>query len=749
MATTPTNKPIPSEDPRDLKFNAGKIDEVVTSDAHYYTDRFGVRRWTIAGFQYTAEEAIRNYGYITMDSFEDGATLTLPNQVLRYKANGEYYRWDGEFPKIVTEGSTPESSGGVGLGAWVSVGDASLRTELSYKYGFSLVGAASYNDIRNYTGSKTRILCYGRTNQLDGGYGIFVLDDTDTTSDDNDGAILVTTDGKRWKREFAGRFQAAWFGAIGDGVTNSTDAINKLLSAAGTYSKIEFSKGTYLTAGLHNILEGQDIKFNDATFKSDGTADTHELFFINTDNVSLHGGFTIDGESRNPGERHPKVAIGLRVGNTRTVNNFSCSGFRGLGTVYALYITSAKNSRISDCYAYRNGDGFRIASNTTAVLDVNGVDNLVFERCVAEENGYPYLPTDGTMFTTSSGGFKVTDVAIRNLKYIDCVAINNCAHGFDYHGHDYTSVPSGFLQDGLHYINCQSISNNTPEAYRPASEVAPQGLSSGFFLAAGGTPIYNVTIDGCSSYGHVGEEIFVTSLDNVNGIVGLTVKSLSVFGAARASNTGIRATNSVIRTKRVRNLCIKDITLRNVGSLYNFVVYNQDTRGITELSGFVEGDAPNLLYTQASTDSTAKLILSDFTHRKVDNLDSTAAVSVRALDYTEILVDGITISDVAATKPLVQGIFQQKPNRDTISLKVVNSVFTGSSSKMTAAVEISTLGGSKLISGNTVSNATYGFIGGGTENAIIAANHMVTGTVTTPLLNFPGSTIKIGNYGIS
>lgn len=140
MATTPTNKPIPSEDPRDLKFNAGKIDEVVTSDSHYYTDRFGKRRWTIAGFQYTAEEAIRKYGYITMDSFEDGATLTLPNQVLRYEATGEYYRWDGEFPKTVSAGSTPETSGGVGLGVWVSVGDASLRSDLSQSTGAELLG---------------------------------------------------------------------------------------------------------------------------------------------------------------------------------------------------------------------------------------------------------------------------------------------------------------------------------------------------------------------------------------------------------------------------------------------------------------------------------------------------------------------------------------------------------------------------------------------------------------------------------
>lgn len=149
MATTPTNKPIPSEDPRDLKFNAGKIDEVVNSDVQYYTDRFGVRRWTIAGFQYSAEEAIRNYGYITMDSFEDGATLTLPNQTLRYEANGEYYRWDGEFPKIVTAGSTPETAGGIGVGSWVSVGDAALRTQLANTTGADLVGIMPYGTVQD------------------------------------------------------------------------------------------------------------------------------------------------------------------------------------------------------------------------------------------------------------------------------------------------------------------------------------------------------------------------------------------------------------------------------------------------------------------------------------------------------------------------------------------------------------------------------------------------------------------------
>ncbi|MDV5637182.1 tail fiber/spike domain-containing protein [Enterobacter hormaechei] len=134
MATQPTNLPVPSESYRDLKFNSGKIDEFVTSQNHTYTDRFGVQHWTISGIEYTASQAISQFGYITLDSFEEGNTLTLPNQVLRFEATGEYYRWDGTFPKTVLAGSTPETTGGIGIGAWISVGDASLRTDIENGY---------------------------------------------------------------------------------------------------------------------------------------------------------------------------------------------------------------------------------------------------------------------------------------------------------------------------------------------------------------------------------------------------------------------------------------------------------------------------------------------------------------------------------------------------------------------------------------------------------------------------------------
>jgi len=151
MATTPTNNPIPSESPRDLKYNAGKVDEFVSSNQESYTDRFGVERYTISGITKLASDAISAYGYITLDSFEDGATLTLPNQTLRFEATGEYYRWDGSFPKVVPAGSTPSSTGGIGGGAWLSVGDATLRGSLastSPGLGASLIGTESGNTVQ-------------------------------------------------------------------------------------------------------------------------------------------------------------------------------------------------------------------------------------------------------------------------------------------------------------------------------------------------------------------------------------------------------------------------------------------------------------------------------------------------------------------------------------------------------------------------------------------------------------------------
>ncbi|WP_042847831.1 hypothetical protein [Providencia rettgeri] len=162
----PTQKPVPSSDIKDLFFNSGLLDIWATSLEHKYIDRFGSCHLTAAGMEWLFKELVEKFkvdmntaivaaGYITIDSFQQGADLpnneiTLRNHILRDETTGEYYRWDGDLPKQVPAGSTPQSTGGIGKGAWVSVGDASLRGSITNEKGYQLIGGLKDNYSRRF-----------------------------------------------------------------------------------------------------------------------------------------------------------------------------------------------------------------------------------------------------------------------------------------------------------------------------------------------------------------------------------------------------------------------------------------------------------------------------------------------------------------------------------------------------------------------------------------------------------------------
>lgn len=161
---TPTQKPVPSSEIKDLLFNSGLLDEWATSLEREYIDRFGNSHLTAAGmewifnemvekFKVDMDEAIRAAGYVFLDSFQQGVNLpnnqiTLRNQAVRDERNGNYYRWNGTLPKPVPAGSTPESTGGIFspanlTGLWVGVVDGRLRDDLASNGGAGEVGTAS------------------------------------------------------------------------------------------------------------------------------------------------------------------------------------------------------------------------------------------------------------------------------------------------------------------------------------------------------------------------------------------------------------------------------------------------------------------------------------------------------------------------------------------------------------------------------------------------------------------------------
>lgn len=86
--------------------------------------------------------AMQAAGYSPVGTFEDGAVVTLPNQTVRLGTGTSttFWRWDGQLPKTVPEASTPDSTGGIGVGKWVDVTDMTLRAQLAAADGYKLVG---------------------------------------------------------------------------------------------------------------------------------------------------------------------------------------------------------------------------------------------------------------------------------------------------------------------------------------------------------------------------------------------------------------------------------------------------------------------------------------------------------------------------------------------------------------------------------------------------------------------------------
>lgn len=151
MATTPTNKPISSEDPRDLKFNAGKIDEEVNGSSDYYTDRFSVQRLTNTGrntqfqnqmeqqaddwlTQFNQQESdfqqfLLNSGYQFLGDYENGPfQFSARNQYIRY--DNQYYRLNAATDVGFTTTGTDATSFANDIAHFVLMDGDTLRQDL-------------------------------------------------------------------------------------------------------------------------------------------------------------------------------------------------------------------------------------------------------------------------------------------------------------------------------------------------------------------------------------------------------------------------------------------------------------------------------------------------------------------------------------------------------------------------------------------------------------------------------------------
>ena len=159
----------------------------------------------------------------------------------------------------------------------------------------ALGGFSTYALLRQYTGPATRtsVGVLG-TAAARGIYGTFWRDTTDTTSADDGGVVIVDALGRRWKRDFRGAANVAWWGAALDGITDDTAALQR----AANYGGRLMAAGPIKISGQINLAKaGTWLDFGGliSTKVTQATAATR-IFNVTANEVKITGvtlGFSV------------------------------------------------------------------------------------------------------------------------------------------------------------------------------------------------------------------------------------------------------------------------------------------------------------------------------------------------------------------------------------------------------------------------------------------------------------------------
>lgn len=298
-----------------------------------------------------------------------------------------------------------------------------LEQRLSALDGESVVGGATYAQIRASNVNGDQIKCLGRSANRDGGEGWFFLDAADTTTADDDGTVLIDAAGRRWKRSYDGAKMAAWWG-VKDGTDISTPLQNALNTGGG---KIEFKDGQY------TVTTGAVIDFSTATIPPVGRKSQrfsisgesqHDTTFNTNNNTFLTytgdtqgdgqglfssmriGDFCIYGNNNTGVAMRLKSAVGLNVQNVQIrrhdyglfLSGVLTSKFDNLYIDYCntgLYLESATNSQINNV----TFNSFKCNSNNQhGIIGTVGI-RATFNNLSCESCGWNTNDTGGTAST--------------------------------------------------------------------------------------------------------------------------------------------------------------------------------------------------------------------------------------------------------------------------------------------------------------------------------------------------------------
>jgi len=564
-----TGNPLGSTSPKDLYDNASNLDDGMNSDLPSFVDRFGKRRETWAGMETAFSEFLLASGYEFIGDYDavGELTFTRANQVM--SKGGEYWR---PGPALSLPYTTV-NNWAIDQPKFVSVGDASLRSELSstsnLTQGAALIGrgiqvAQTLAQALSLSGStpSNTVLVLGRISPSDGGGGTYRIDNTDSTTPSDGGYVHVMGDGSRLKLVHDGRVSVKQFGAVGDGVADDTAAIQaavnkgsiKVFFPAGNYritSTINIGDGTSTAVSTVNgiELEGGGAGITAAEFGPPGATVTitwdgalygtmvsinGPIYGVNLTGIMLHCNSSASTGIRS---KHLCSSTWKEILTIRYVGDAYFWGAYQTPTAMAVGASDCTFQQVSAKYPAPGGNGatFGESSGVPGNLDV--------ARCVWMMCEFW---RDGSSAATYCMKFQFID----NCTFIEC---HNHGHGGSLGLGIYVLPPSGItaFPGAITFINCPIIGG----AGANASWTADEGFLFLPFPVGDGQPIPTANSPkqfyGISSRGDYFGGLSI-------GVGGAPIKKhSSVTGALTFG--GVTAQNSLERALTVAGANVGDV----------------------------------------------------------------------------------------------------------------------------------------------------------------------------------------------
>lgn len=213
---------------------------------------------------------------------------------------------------------------------------------------------ANYPTLRAYEGSavQVRITDPGIT-------GFFYWDPADTTSVDNGGTVIVSNNGKRWKRNYDGSVNVIWFGADNKGLVDSTYAIQSALNVG---KDVFIPYGDYVIDPLTGVslVSNQKITMeNGAVLRcapSDSAAVYSVIKVLGVSDVLIQGGTIVGDRTTHIGSTG-ESGMGIYIANSSNV--------------------TVRNTETRDCW----GDGIYVGGTGTTGVSANVlIDNVISDN---------------------------------------------------------------------------------------------------------------------------------------------------------------------------------------------------------------------------------------------------------------------------------------------------------------------------------------------------------------------------------